>query len=207
MSEADIPGPGFYNPIKDTRHHKRSYSCKHVMVNTEKKFATSKFKVNTPGPGAYLVENEFKPKMNSNEIINILNPKGVSSERLVAPLQKDVVPPVGSYNSDMLTNLDYKVAKKVNRMALVNAPFNSFNKRFKAEIPSVDTLGPGGYIKLNKVQKEQVYPPFKESAERFKENKSVNNNLGPGLYNPQSYFGWAQRTYNVLYIDNNREVI
>ena len=162
VNEADIPGPGFYNPIKDTRHHKRSYSCKHVMVNTEKKFSTSKYKLKTPGPGAYVLDDNWT-KLNSNEIINMLNPSGVNVERMLLPTQKDIIPPVGSYNADMLTNVDYKVAKKVNRMALVNAPFNSFNKRFKAEIPSVSTLGPGGYLKLNKVPKEQVYPPFKEN--------------------------------------------
>jgi len=201
MNEADNPGPGFYNPIKDPRHHKRSYSCKHVMVNTEKKFANSKYKLRTPGPGAYIKEDNWI-KLNSNEIINMLNPIGINPERLVITKPKDIIPPVGSYNSDMITNLDYKVAKNVNRMALVNAPFNSFNKRFKQDAPAVNTLGPGAYIKMNRVQNEQVYPSFKESDERFKKDRFANQNLGPGLYNPQNYTNWTQRTYNALYIDN-----
>ncbi len=194
-------GPGCYNPKKDPRHHQRSYSCKNVMVNNEKRFTNSKFKLKTPGPGNYVLKDDWN-KLNSNEIIHMLNPQGVNAERLVISQNPETIPPVGSYNSDMITNLDYKVAKKVNKLALINAPFNSFSKRFKDQNENVVNLGPGAYLKLDKAQKEQVYPPFKESDERFKIKRGQNFNLGPGLYNPHNATNWNKRTYNVIYIDN-----
>ena len=54
-SENETPGPGYYNPKKHLVQHKRSVSCRAVFDASHDRFEKSRYKLNTPGPGNYIV--------------------------------------------------------------------------------------------------------------------------------------------------------
>ena len=92
------------------------------------------------------------------------------------------IPPVGTYNSDYINSINYKVEKKNSKFNSVNAPFLSVNKRFKYKT-SDSNVGPGKYesdsafVKINDIE---FHPPFLQSDNRFKTEKNLTVN-GPGI--------------------------
>jgi len=124
--------------------------------------------------------------------------------------EKNKLPGVGQYNSDILFSLGYKVARNVNKFNSVSVPFNSVEKRFLNynKKTAADSIGPGQYYKEKPgtTMRHTISnsPPFNTSADRVNGNQlyqlNTVGNTGPGSYNMASYFDWNKKSYNIQYI-------
>lgn len=227
-STTESPGPGWYDTIGSFK--KKTTSNCGQFGSIQKRFVESNYLMTseTPGPGSYL----GLPKTQHNTINGTLHKLLVKSKKPLTDDEKsgvdltlfpknyneniksnkkterNNVPSVGTYNSDILLSLGYKVAKNVNRFNSVNAPFNSVEKRFLnfTKKTAADSIGPGQYYKDNNHLRSTVShsPPFNTSADRSAAHNTTNLystiNLGPGAYNVSSYFDWNKKSYNIQFI-------
>jgi hypothetical protein len=197
-----IPGPGRYNPDKNVGHKAESKNS--IFGSSNRRFSEAKkTKEGLPGPGSYIQADAWI-KQDSNEFFKkVVPPKYKAEVKVEIDREKNDYPPVGAYNADMIYNLGYNVAKKITKFSMVNAPFNSMKRRFEDDKPktSNNLVGPGYYYKAKvpgKVQtNEKIY--FNSSDSRFNE-KRIESDVGPGLYNQTSHFDWHKKTYNILYL-------
>ena len=195
-----IPGPGQYNPDKQANHKAESKNS--IFGSSNRRFSEAKkTKGGSPGPGSYIQADPWI-KQDSNEFFRkIVPPKYKAKVKVEIDKEKEASPPVGAYNSDMIFNVGYNVAKKITKFSIVNAPFNSQKRRFEDDKPKItnNLVGPGYYYRSKAPSNEQVYPQFKSSERRFKD-KRIESDVGPGLYNQGSHFDWHKKTYNILYL-------
>jgi hypothetical protein len=219
----ETPGPGQYDPSKDFQKTK-NFSNQMHFGSTEKRFVdfSKQIKSNTPGPGAYIDSNStayntftggtqnkwFNPGKTDGFkrfTMNDVNKRQLKTgklreERLIEFKDKDIKPPVGTYNPDIMSSIQYKVNKNCSKMTLVQAAFNSTISKSRFETKEEDFIpGPGHYYHEKKVEFSQVYPPFKLKDIRFIPNKA-DTNVGPGNYNQTSHFDWNKKTFNILYL-------
>lgn len=224
-SDSSSPGPGWYESNANNFQKKLISNCGQ-FGSIQKRFAESNFTIETPGPGAYV----GLPKSHTATISGTLHrllvkPKkhktddeGKKPDLTLFPKngeeeenrnEKNKLPSVGQYNSDILFSLGYKVAKNVNKFNNVNAPFNSVEKRFLNfnKKTGADNVGPGQYHKdkaMNMRNTVSNSPPFNTSSDRTIGNQVHNlytiGNTGPGSYNLSSYFDWNKKSYNIQFI-------
>lgn len=195
-----VPGPGRYNPEKTFNHKAESKNA--IFGSSNRRFTEAKkVKETCPGPGSYIQNENWIPANPNNFYKKVIPPKYKADVKVEIDKEKDISPPVGAYNSDMTFNIGYNVAKKLTKFSMVNAPFNSMKRRFEEEKPktSNNLVGPGYYYKSKQPVKEQVYPRFKSSSERFSE-KRVESDVGPGLYNQTSHWDWHKKTFNIGFL-------
>lgn len=203
------PGPGQYDPDKYFCDTKTTSNPNNYFGSTEKRFTeqiSTKEQIKNPGPGSYnTTDNWHRLNLNQNKMLVKPPRKVILEKRSINTTtnnnnnnsNKDV-PAVGSYNSDTIYNIDYKIFKNANKF--LNVGFNSTVKRkFIKESELDPKIGPGYYYKPLKAQLSQNFPPFKMSERRFNETK-VDAKIGPGVYNQTSYFDWNKKSFNVLYL-------
>lgn len=203
------PGPGSYN-IENSQSSPKRINYNGIFGSSEKRFPKNEKEVREIGPGSYF-ENDRSSwnKLNSESINNLIsNPKKFfrpKRERKV--IEKDnseetAYPCVGIYNPDKLYNIDYKIAKSTNKMALINAPFNSMRRRFDEAGPKPESiLGPGYYYKEKKGELKQSATPFLSNEPKcIAPAVSNQNNLGPGHYDSASYFDWNKKSFNIQFL-------
>jgi len=174
--KSGVPGPGFYSP---DNHSKR-------LNKTSKNF-------NKRGQFFSTTKNDLE-KYNYNKINN-------SSDEL-----KDSVPPIGLYNPDIVSSIDYKVKKNVYETKNQKVAFSSsFNKRKKKKNNIVincenSNLGPGYYYHERKKIDNKLSPPF--HLPEFKRNIKSNVNIfvGPGKYELDSYNTWNKKSFNINFV-------
>lgn len=224
-SDSSPPGPGWYENTGNNFQKKPVSNCGQ-FGSIQKRFAESSFNDETPGPGSYvglpksqtatisgtlhkLLVKPKKPKTDdeNNRPDLTLFPKNVENDD--AKIEKNKLPSVGQYNSDILFSLGYKVAKNVNKFNNVNAPFNSIEKRFLNfnKKTGANSVGPGQYYKNKLTDMRNTVsnsPPFNTSSDRTGGNQLYNlytvGSTGPGSYNLSSYFDWNKKSYNIQYI-------
>jgi hypothetical protein len=198
--KSSIPGPGKYNPDKLVSHKAESKNS--IFGSSNRRFSEAKkTKEGQPGPGSYIQADPWIKQDTNDFLRKIVPPKYKAEVKVEIDRDRESSPPVGAYNADMIYNVGYNVAKKISKFSMVNAPFNSMKRRFEDDKPktSNNLVGPGYYYKAKAPTKEQVYPQFKSSDKRFNE-KRVESDVGPGLYNQSSHFDWHKKTYNNLYL-------
>lgn len=215
------PGPGNYDIGAENFLTKKSPSKLTQFGSLQKRFNENIINP-TPGPGSYL----GLPKGDGVNLVKFpIRPKKLPKIEDVPELQPDLSifpkdtnedikpsdepPGVGSYNSDILFSLGYKVAKNVNKFNNSTAPFNIGEKRFnyKNKMIAAESIGPGQYYKDN-TEKKLVKnllsnsPPFNTSAERkfAIDDKNDYRENGPGSYNLSSYFDWNKKSFNVQFL-------
>ena len=209
------PGPGQYNPSSVGKKSKNFSSTFSKFGSTEKRFSEnkiSKWQFDTPGPGSYIdpysATGTFNTVKFRGMIVNIEKAKTLSRphhENINADIRsfnvnKNIVPPVGQYNSAMIFSIDYNNQKKKLKQANnKEVAFNS-GKSKKVDKVEMSNLGPGYYYKEKKTVHKQMFPPFNQSDRKWK-NQYVGEFLtGPGQYNTDSYFNWNKKTYNINFV-------
>ena len=162
--------------------------------------------MSTPGPGSCI--NPYTATGTSNTLLinglyidikkgkEMLRPKSKESKSLTNNLKRstDSVPGVGLYNPDMITSISYNNRKKA-KNGNANIAFNSRVKNEENKKDYKSNLGPGIYYKDKPVKKMQISPPFHDSVVKLK-NETKMFGIGPGYYEPRSYFDWNKKSYN-----------
>ncbi len=225
-SDGSSPGPGWYETIGNNFQKKTISNCGQ-FGSIQKRFTEENFNYEIPGPGSYLgipksqtatisgtlhkllvKPKKIKTDDEKNKPDLTLFPKNDEDEEIKN--EKNKIPSVGQYNSDILFSLGYKVAKNVNKFNGISIPFNSVEKRFLSytKRTAAGTIGPGQYHRdnsLNNMRNTVSHsPPFNTSADKKGGNPLYNlytvGNTGPGSYNVSSYFDWNKKSYNIQYI-------
>ena len=214
VDSGKTPGPGSYDPkiIKSTSQNKFNNTTNTFNFRA-KRFGTTgsdiKWKMSTPGPGSYI--NPYSATGTSNTLLvnglyidirkgkEILRPKSKETKPLENNLKNakktNNSPGVGLYNPDIITSISYNNRKKVKANSNPNVAFSS---RIKIEENKKDyksNVGPGLYYNDKPVKQTQISPPFHDSEVKFK-NKQEMFGIGPGYYEPRSYFDWNKKSYN-----------
>lgn len=206
------PGPGSYNI--NPQYVKKSIGVSKAIFGTsEKKFSkldTIETSIDNLGPGSYLQLNQWNKLDDKNIIDKIMSPKRYkkpipkSKERSIRIEEnKENLPPIGIYDVGRYNSIENNLVKNVAKIGLINAPFSSLSQRFKYDkdlLKQENNLGPGYYYKYNKNKVKENLNSFNSSENRFIYSKDSNNNVGPGLYNKESYFDWNKKSFNLKFI-------
>ena len=207
----EFPGPGTYNPKIIKAIESNKFNNKTNTFNfRSKRFGTAgsdfKWKISIPGPGSYI--NPYTATGTSNTLLinglylnirkgkEILKPK--SKETIPLKKPDNMVPGVGSFNPGLVSSIAYnnrKKAKFANDKR--NVAFNSAIKRENKKVYK-SNVGPGYYYHPKQFKEKQINPPFLQSSTKFKKDKNIFG-LGPGFYEPRSYFDWNKKSFNSLF--------
>ena len=187
--------------------------------SSETRFKISSHEIDsiTPGPGAYDVNiNNIDMRINKvkhNQIKQNLHVKLNSHEFKTIKQSSDASfgnceVNEGSQGKTIQGDLDkYIINEK-------QVPFGCSADRFKttthSKIKNTKHLGPGCYIGQIPFQIKtgqcSMNVPFNSTMPRIavshksKDEQCVSNELGPGLYNLDSYYDWNKKSYNVRYV-------
>ena len=214
------PGPGEYNPNYDNNYHKNKLQSKTkgVFGSSEvrfiKKISEQINKHPDTGPGSYLglyeynkklpFTNPYKSNIKKGHIFDIdennIKRKAEINNKLINR-DNNKMPSVGMYNPDKVYNIQNKLIKNINKISSVFVPFNSQQRRFDKikKDKYKQNIGPGYYYKENNVEYTQKGKPFNTTVSKGFEFP-LNNKLGPGDYNLNSYFDWNKKSYNVYFV-------
>ena len=223
QGKSQIPGPGEYNLKSFTyssQEKTQSTSPIGIFGSNAKRFvdiATTKWKYSVPGPGFYNPEEiksqSFRP-LNTFYKAKYLNSGGKNRNKSTAmaikktamkvkQINKETSPPIGLYNPDMVSSIEYKNRKKVYESNNNKVAFDStYDKKKKQKKDEHSNIGPGYYYR-EKVNKDvrpspQFQIPFKESNNKWSSNS--NPNLGPGQYDINNYNDWNKKSFNINFV-------
>ena len=128
----------------------------------------------------------------------MLRRKSKESKSLTNNLKRstDSVPGVGLYSHDMITSISYYNKKKA-KNGNANIAFNSRVKNEENKKDFKSNLGPGIYYKDKPVNQMHISSPFHDSVVKIK-NETKIFGIGPGYYEPRSYFDWNKKSYDIL---------
>ena len=221
----DIPGPGDYEP---------SDLVKIKKISSNGKFGSNEIRFNNmynlnwknfiPGPGFY--ESNKDKNLNMSKTNKNFNKKGrlfnntkndlerydsVKMNNLINQNYKEEeVPPLGSYNPEIVNSIDYKVKKKAyeskNNKVAFNSTYNRKKKKNNIIINCEESnLGPGYYYHENKKKDIKLSAVF--HLPEFRRNINIKTNVsstspivGPGKYNINSYNDWTKKSFNINFV-------
>ena len=208
VENKDFPGPGNYETKSSFK--KKFLETFSKFGSTEKRFSDNgktKWQYKTPGPGSYIDINSNSSigkikeytlnNFYKNPIFSIYNNINKPNNLHNLTSKKDVIPPIGLYNPDMIYTIDYNVKKK-NKDNNGKIAFDSGVPKEKKEEKS--SLGPGYYYREKKIIKKQIMPPFNQGDIKSKYLDSNQMLNGPGQYNLDSYYDWNKKSYNVNFV-------
>ena len=221
----NLIGPGDYTPefnLEKTKIKNNISSFDGNFGSNELRFydINLKWKKTIPGPGFYDSEKNmqyiFNKKGQKNKKTGkIYNSTKLDLERLdsikVNNLVKDEnkdgeVPPLGTYNPDIINSIDYKIKKRAyesrnNNIAFTTTFYRKKKKKNNIEVNCENSnLGPGYYYHDKKIIDTRLSPAF--HLPEFKRNLNTNMNtiVGPGKYNIDSYNEWSKKSFNINYV-------
>ena len=206
-----IPGPGYYEINRDN-------FPKAIASNYNFGFNAERFKVNedqikNPGPGKYngyidqfarktiqpISRNSFRNKKlftySKSDLINV-------EEMNKYTRDKFFVPPIGLYNPNIITSIEYKNKSKIN--TFVDKTVVGFGTQGKREICLISKennkmTGPGIYYRNSDKTIKQNNAPFNQNKQRF-DYSEKNRNPGPGSYQLNSFEQWNKKSHNILFV-------
>jgi len=221
-NKIDLPGPGEYTlksfTYKPNKLKKNNVTSKAKFGSNEKRFAdviNNKWKYSIPGPGYYNTDEDNKLDMNKKftktfygknifNLINKTNPLKRFSFR--KKITKDKIPPIGTYNPDLIFSIDYNNKKKVfetkNSKSAFETTFNK-KKKIKNKIDKNNVnIGPGYYYHEKKQTNLKPSPQFYSSHYNNSDKwfKNSNPNVGPGKYDISDYYEWNKKSFNINFI-------
>lgn len=232
LADGNLPGPGWYETIGNNFLKKNVSNCEQ-FGSIQKRFSEQAYSETTPGPGSYIGLKKNQTTSISGNMYKLIrkNKKPNTDdekERSLSPGELSIgnirksnegkvdiskkknddkvknFPAVGTYNSEIIHSLGYKIAKNINKYNNSIAPFSSMEKRFRNfnKKTAADHIAPGHYFKEKILQQgnNNSSPPFNTSVDRLNEKQIKNINNGPGTYNLNSYFDWNKKSYNIQYI-------
>jgi hypothetical protein len=191
-----VPGPGLYNPNKLGK--KNQFATKTIFAtSTKRETALVRKKEDVPGPGSYL-EIKSDLKLNDARIKYKYSAPFKSTKRHLV-FGKEDIPPVGSYNPDLITDIFYNNGKKAYRPSMINVPFSSLKKRFE-EKHKESIVGPGQYFREITENKTRDIMPFGTGDKRFRSLQKQEIVAPIGSYNLNSHFDWNKKTFNINFL-------
>ena len=221
-NKIDLPGPGEYTlksfTYKPNKLKKNNVASKAKFGSNEKRFAdviNNKWKYSIPGPGYYNPDEDNKLDINKKftktfygkNIFNLIhktNPLKRFSFR--KKITKDKIPPIGTYNPDLIFSIDYNNKKKVfetkNSKSAFETTFNK-KKKIKNKIDKNNVnIGPGYYYHEKKQTNLKPSPQFYSSQYNNSDKwfKNSNPNVGPGKYDINDYYEWNKKSFNINFI-------
>ena len=204
-----VPGPGSYeierNLVKDDITKNQNFGAN--AIRFKKNY---KIKEDLPGPGSYEIKSIFhKDKKNTNDKKNNVYKNYKSDLELIKELEKLPKesynpPPVGFYNPNIVSSMEYEIKSKVNPyLDEKNVGFGIQEKKGMAFFTQENNvnIGPGKYYKTKKINKRQNSVPFNQSNQRFKYDAQSNKFIpGPGAYDINSFEDWNKKSHNILFV-------
>ena len=204
-----VPGPGSYeiegSLIKEDITKNQNFGSNDIRFKKN-----YKIKENLPGPGSYEVKSIFhQDKKETNKKNNIFkNYKNdleiIKELEKVPKVTSSSPPPVGFYNSNIISSLEYGVKSKVNPyLDEKNVGFGIQEKKGMSFITQENNvnIGPGKYFKTKKIDKKQNNVAFNQSNKRFKYDEGSSKFVpGPGAYDINSFEDWNKKSHNILFV-------
>ena len=204
-----VPGPGSYeiegSLIKEDITKNQNFGSNDIRFKKN-----YKIKENLPGPGSYEVKSIFhQDKKDTNKKNNIFkNYKNdleiIKELEKVPKVTSSSPPPVGFYNSNIISSLEYGVKSKVNPyLDEKNVGFGIQEKKGMSFITQENNvnIGPGKYFKTKKIDKKQNNVAFNQSNKRFKYDEGSSKFVpGPGAYDINSFEDWNKKSHNILFV-------
>ena len=204
-----VPGPGSYeiegSLIKEDITKNQNFGSNDMRFKKN-----YKIKENLPGPGSYEVKSIFhQDKKETNKKNNIFkNYKNdleiIKELEKVPKVTSSSPPPVGFYNSNIISSLEYGVKSKVNPyLDEKNVGFGIQEKKGMSFITQENNvnIGPGKYFKTKKIDKKQNNVAFNQSNKRFKYDEGSSKFVpGPGAYDINSFEDWNKKSHNILFV-------
>jgi hypothetical protein len=220
----NLPGPGDYTGEITSEKPKKnsSSSLDGNFGSNELRFndINLKWKQSVPGPGFYGSERDIQYILSQkNKKIKkgtIYNSNKADMERqnnikinnlIKDEIKKEEIPPLGLYNPDVITSIDYKIKKNAYESRNNNniAFTTTFNKKKKKknniEVNCINSnLGPGYYYHEKRNIDTKLSPVFHLPEFKKNSNPNININVGPGKYNIDSYNEWSKKSFNINYV-------
>ena len=204
-----VPGPGSYhvegNLLKEDITKNQNFGSNDIRF---KKNNTNK--ENSPGPGYYNIKTLFQmDKKETNDKKNNVYKNYKSDLELIKELEKipkEIYnpPPVGFYNPNIVSSLEYEIKSKVNPyLDEKNVGFGIQEKKGMAFINQDNNVnvGPGKYFRTKKTENKQNMAAFNQSNKRFKYDEQSNKYVpGPGSYDINSFEDWNKKSHNILFV-------
>ena len=204
-----VPGPGSYhvegNLLKEDITKNQNFGSNDIRF---KKNNTNK--ENSPGPGYYNIKTLFQmDKKETNDKKNNVYKNYKSDLELIKELEKipkEIYnpPPVGFYNPNIVSSLEYEIKSKVNPyLDEKNVGFGIQEKKGMAFINQDNNVnvGPGKYFRTKKTENKQNMAAFNQSNKRFKYDEGSSKFVpGPGAYDINSFEDWNKKSHNILFV-------
>ena len=204
-----VPGHGSYhvegNLLKEDITKNQNFGSNDIRF---KKNNTNK--ENSPGPGYYNIKTLFQmDKKETNDKKNNVYKNYKSDLELIKELEKipkEIYnpPPVGFYNPNIVSSLEYEIKSKVNPyLDEKNVGFGIQEKKGMAFINQDNNVnvGPGKYFRTKKTENKQNMAAFNQSNKRFKYDEQSNKYVpGPGSYDINSFEDWNKKSHNILFV-------
>ena len=203
-----VPGPGSYeiegNLVKEDITNNQNFGTNEIRFKKD-----LKIKEDLPGPGSYEVKSLFqqdkKESNNKNNVYkNYKNDLELIKELEKIPKETYNPPPVGFYNPNIVSSMEYGIKSKVNPyLDEKNVGFGIQAKKGVSFINQDNNIfvGPGKYYKTKKIDKKQNKAAFNQSNKRFNYDESTNNYIpGPGAYDINSFEDWNKKSHNILFV-------
>ena len=201
-----VPGPGSYEIEGNLLHE--DISNNQNFGSNDRRFKKSLEIMNDyPGPGSYEKKDEFTKENKNNLKKNKIYTNYKTDLDLVKELDKvpkEVFsnPPVGLYNPNIISSMEYNAKSKIN--PYIDEKFVGFGSQAKKGVSFISkdnnrNIGPGRYYKTNNDIKQNNVP-FNQNNKRF--NYEVYNNKmpGPGSYEINSFDDWNKKSHNILFV-------
>ena len=207
-----VPGPGSYeiekNFIKEDITGNQNFGSNDIRFKKNFKIVE-----NIPGPGSYniksIFQNDKKKENNKNLKWNNVYKNYKSDLELIKELDKIPkeeynYPPVGFYNPNIVSSMEYEIKSKINPyLDEKNVGFGTQEKKGMSLINGENNIniGPGKYYKNKKPDKKQNSVAFNQSNKRFNYDKESNKYIpGPGAYDINSFENWNKKSHNILFV-------
>lgn len=203
-----VPGPGSYEVEGSLLHE--DISNNQNFGSNDRRFKKSLEITNDyPGPGTYEKKDSFSldNKINikkKNIYTNYKTDLELIKELEKVPKEVYSTPPVGLYNPNIISSMEYNAKSKIN--PYIDEKFVGFGIQEKKGMSFISkennrNIGPGRYYKNKKIDEKQNNAPFNHSNKRFNYEQIYNNKFpGPGSYDVNSFDDWNKKSHNILFV-------
>ena len=205
-----VPGPGSYEI--ESNFLQEDISNNQNFGSNDKRFKISKkIMEDYPGPGSYEQKDSFNPENKNNINIkknniftNYKTDLEVLKELEKIPKEEFSTPPVGLYNPNIISSMEYNAKLKINPYSDEKiVGFGAQEKKGMSFISKENNrnIGPGRYYKNKKIDIKQNNVAFNQSNKRFNYEQIYNNKMpGPGTYDINSFDDWNKKSHNILFV-------
>ena len=203
-----VPGPGSYE-VEGSLLHEDLTNNQNFGSNDRRFKKSIEIANDYPGPGTYEKKDSFildnKNNIKKKNIYtNYKTDLELIKELEKVPKEVYSTPPVGLYNPNIISSMEYNAKSKIN--PYIDEKFVGFGIQEKKGMSFISkdnnrNVGPGRYYKNKKMDTKQNNAPFNNSNKRFDYEQIYNNKFpGPGSYDVNSFDDWNKKSHNILFV-------